>query len=148
MNDKKSDLICSTVFILFGVFLLIATPLMTTAYKNDALGSRFFPYAIATCTILIAGLQGTAAILAIRKAPEKEKYQIAWGDNLRTILFCLSAAIAVILIDKVHFLAGAFVMTTAMLLLCKERHIVRYAIVYVCCLAAYFIFTLLLKVRI
>lgn len=150
MNNKINDIICSGIFFAFGIFLLIITPMMTPAYKNDALGSRFFPYAIAVCTILVSMLQGAFAFIEARKVSqgEHEHYFIEWAPNFRTLLFCLSTVISVYMIHMVHFLVGALVMTTTMLLLIKEKSLVRYAIVYGCCVLAYFIFTYFLHIRI
>ena len=55
---------------------------------------------------------------------------------------------SILLIEKVHFLAGAFVMLTAMLLLCGVRKLLRYVIIYSCAAIAYFVFTQYFNVRI
>lgn len=148
MNKAINNLICSIIFIVFGIALLFIVPAMTPAYKNDALGSRFFPNAIAVGMIIISGIQGSLAIISLKRCEDKEEYRIKFADNLRTVLFCLSAVLTVFLIDKVHFLLGAFIMTTSMLILCREKKISHYIIVYSCCIFAYLLFSQVLHVRI
>ena len=44
MNNKINDVICASIFLIFGIVLMILTPIMTSPMKMDSLGSRFFPY--------------------------------------------------------------------------------------------------------
>lgn len=150
MKSKISDRICAGVFFLFGVFLMISIPRFTSAAKYDPIGSRFFPYAIAVCTIIVAGILAATTFVGSRYQKEsknEETVPINIRDHIRTVLFCVIVMGALFLIDRVHFLAGTAVMLTAMLLLCKVRRISRYLIVYVCAAAAYFIFTHYFNVR-
>ena len=149
MNKKINDFICAIMFLIAGIIVLIITPKMTSSFKMDDLGSRFFPYAIGVCTILVSLILGGTSLLTILKSKEKWKgYTIRWVDNLRAILYCLAVILSVFLFSKVHFLILSFVMTTALLALCKERKLLWYLIVYACTLITYFAFTMILHVRI
>lgn len=150
MKSRVLDRICAGIFFLFGVFLLITIPLFTSSAKYDPIGSRFFPYAIAVCTLFVSGILARMTFTAERyKTSDKTegKFKINKADNTRTILFCLILMVAIVLIEKVHFLAGSAVMLTTMLLLCKVRRFSRYLIVYACTIVIYFIFTRYFNVR-
>ena len=149
MNNKINDVICASIFLIFGIVLMILTPIMTSPMKMDSLGSRFFPYAIGVFTIIVSLILGISSLLSIRKNMDQVKgYNPHLHDNLRAVLYCIALLVSVWLIEAVHFLAGAFVMTTSLLLLCSERKILWYLIVYACTAVAYFAFTMLLNVRI
>lgn len=151
MRSRIQDRICAIVFLVFGAVLFFSVPHFTEAAKYDPIGSRFFPYAIAVCILVVAGLLLADTFLA-GKYREKDAleppFRVNVRDNLRTLLFCAVLLGSVLLIEKVHFLAGAFVMLTAMLLLCGVKKPLRYAIVYGCAAAAYLVFTRYFNVRI
>lgn len=150
MKSRIMDRICAGVFFLFGLFLMISIPQYTNAAKYDPIGSRFFPYAIAVCILLVSGILALTTFTADRYREsdrKEEKFQVNIGDNLRTILFCAVLMVSVILIERVHFLVGAGVMLTAMLLLCKVRRVSRYVIIYGCTVLIYFVFTRYFNVR-
>ena len=150
MKYRIMDRICAVIFFLFGLFLLVSIPQYTSAAKYDPIGSRFFPYAIAVCTLLVSGVLAVTTFTAKRyleSGQEEERFQINISDNLRAVLFCVILMAAFVLIEKVHFLAGAGVMLTAMLLLCKVKRISRYAIIYGCTVFIYFVFTRYFNIR-
>ena len=130
--------------------MLFTIPQFTSAAKYDPIGSRFFPYTIAVCTLIVSGILFYTTFASERyKESDKieEKFQINKVDNIRTILFCLILIVAIVLIEHVHFLAGSAVMLTAMLILCKVTRVSRYLIVYVCTIVIYFVFTRYFNVR-
>ena len=67
MNNKINDVICASIFLIFGIVLMILTPIMTSPMKMDSLGSRFFPYAIGVFTIIVSLILGISSLLSIRK---------------------------------------------------------------------------------
>ena len=150
MNKYKNDLICSSIFVVFGVAVLILAPLMTPSYKNDALGSGFFPKVIGACTVFVAALLGINSIIKIRRDKDsfREQYSIDLVSNLRVVLFCLVTVLAVYLVGAIHFLVGSLVLVILFLVLCGERKVSRYLIVCGCCIIAYLFFSKFLNVRI
>lgn len=150
MKYRIMDRICAAIFFLFGLFLFVSIPQYTNAAKYDPIGSRFFPYAIAVCTLLVSGVLAFTTFTAKRyleSDQKEERFQINIGDNLRTVLFCVVLMAVLVLIEKVHFLVGAGVMLTAMLLLCKVKRVSRYAIIYGCTVIVYFVFTRYFNIR-
>lgn len=151
MKSKINDRICAIIFLVFGIALYISVPIFTSGAKYDPIGSRFFPYAIAVCFVIVAGLLLIGTFTSKKteegKGEEKTPYKINVRDNVRTVLFCVLLLGSVYLIEKVHFLGGIFVMLTSMLLLCKVKKPIRYLIVYGCALLAYFVFTRYFNVR-
>ena len=151
MKSKINDRICAIIFLIFGIALYISVPIFTSGAKYDPIGSRFFPYAIAVCFVIVAGLLLIGTFTSKKteedKGEEKTPYRINVRDNVRTVLFCALLLGSVYLIEKVHFLVGIFVMLTSMLLLCKVKKPTRYLIVYGCALLAYFVFTRYFNVR-
>jgi|GEM_PF-3729684 len=155
MSRKNSinDIICSSIFLLLGVAILIITPITTMELGMDDLGSRFFPMTIGCAFIVISLLLGIPSVLAALRdkdsfAKYREGFRNNLRNNLRVIAFCFLLVLSVFFIHKVHFLLGAFTLTTSMLVLCKERKILRYAVVYACTLLAYCLFVVVLHVRI
>lgn len=150
MKSRIMDRICAAIFFLFGLFLMISIPQYTNAAKYDPIGSRFFPYAIAVCILAVSGILALTTFTAERyqESDRKEgKFQINVRDNLRTILFCVVLMAAIILIERIHFLVGAGVMLTAMLLLCNVKRVSRYVIIYSCTVFIYIVFTRYFNVR-
>lgn len=150
MKSRIMDRICAALFFLFGLFLLVTIPQYTNAAKYDPIGSRFFPYAIAVCMLLVSGVLMYTTFTAKRyleSDQKEEKFRINISDNLRSILFCVVLMAAIVLIEKVHFLVGAGVMLTAMLLLCRVKQVSRYAVVYGCMVLVYFVFTRYFNIR-
>ncbi len=151
MKSRINDRICAIVFLAFGIALFISVPRFTEAAKYDPIGSRFFPYAIAVCLLGVAGLLLADTFYAgkyRKKDAQEPPFRVNARDNLRTILFCTVLLASIFLVERVHFLAGAFVMLTAMLFLCRVKKPLRYVIVYGCAVAAYFVFTRYFNVRI
>lgn len=150
MKSRILDRICAGIFFAFGVFLMVTIPQFTNAAKYDPIGSRFFPYAIAICILIVSGVLAVTTFTSDRyreSDSKEEKFQINRNDNIRTILFCLIIMAAIALIENIHFLAGSAVMLTAMLLLCKVRRISRYVIVYACTVVVYIVFTRYFNIR-
>lgn len=150
MKSRVMDRICAGIFFLFGLFLLFSIPQYTNAAKYDPIGSRFFPYAVAVCVLIVSGVLALTTFTAERYREsdrKEEKFRININDNLRAILFCMVLMMALVLIEKIHFLIGAGVMLTAMLLLCKVKRILRYAIIYICTVLVYLVFTRYFNIR-
>lgn len=150
MKSRILDRLCAAIFFVFGLFLLISIPMYTNAAKYDPVGSRFFPYAIAVCVLIVSAILAYTTIKGERykiSDSKEENVQINKNDIVRTVLFCLILFVMLILIEKVHFLAGGAVMLTSMLMLCKVKKISRYLLIYACTIVIYYVFTKYFNIR-
>lgn len=150
MRTRITDRICAAIFFLFGLFLIISIPQYTSAVNYDPIGGRFFPYAIGACILIVSGILAWTTFRAERYKEndgKEEHFRIDISDNIRAVLFCVFLFVSLVLIEKVHFLAGVAVMLTVMLLLCKTKGILKYVIVYAGAALAYIIFTRYFKIR-
>ncbi|MGI6227279.1 MAG: tripartite tricarboxylate transporter TctB family protein [Peptococcales bacterium] len=151
MKEELKNLICSCLFLVFGVFIVISTPIFTPPMKLDPLGSQFFPYLIGFFFIVISISLGLLSLFEVVKNKNKDAFNLFntfnFKDNFRVILFCIILIISVYLIEYVHFFVGSFTLITGAMVLSKEKKAWRYAIVSVFTILSYLVFTKFFNVR-
>ena len=80
MTDKKRDLLCSVIFLAFGIFMFVQSAAIKPLMGSKDLGSGFVPKIIAGCIIVIAGVKLIMTLTRKRLKTMK----IRWADCLRS----------------------------------------------------------------
>lgn len=119
MTDKKRDLLCSVIFLAFGIFMFVQSAAIKPLMGSKDLGSGFVPKIIAGCIIVIA-----AAKLIMTLTSKKEEKKIENDEDKMGGLL----TIALLLIYSVLFNTLGFILSTMlylfaqMLILSDERN--------------------------
>lgn len=119
MTDKKRDLLCSVIFLVFGIFMFVQSAAIKPLMGSKDLGSGFVPKIIAGCIIVIAGVK---LIMTLTSKKEEKKIEND-EDKMGGLL-----TIALLLIYSVLFNTLGFILSTAlylfaqMLILSDERN--------------------------
>ena len=119
MTDKKRDLLCSVIFLVFGIFMFVQSAAIKPLMGSKDLGSGFVPKIIAGCIIVIAGVK---LIMTLTSKKEEKKIEND-EDKMGGLL-----TIALLLIYSVLFNTLGFILSTVlylfaqMLILSVERN--------------------------
>ena len=119
MTDKKRDLLCSVIFLVFGIFMFVQSAAIKPLMGSKDLGSGFVPKIIAGCIIAIAGVK---LIMTLTGKKEEKKIEND-EDKMGGLL-----TIALLLIYSVLFNTLGFILSTVlylfaqMLILSDERN--------------------------
>ena len=119
MTDKKRDLLCSVIFLAFGILMFVQSAAIKPLMGSKDLGSGFVPKIIAGCIIVIAGVK---LIMTLTSKKEEKKIEND-EDKVGGLL-----TIALLLIYSVLFNTLGFILSTVlylfaqMLILSDERN--------------------------
>lgn len=154
MNSKtKRDLISFLVFLLFGIVLWLAIPILIPGKEGFQIDSRLFPRMI---SILFMVIGGGSAIMTWLKArgedvQQEEAEETPQKDSIKGLLQVVAMAVIMVayalLIEPIGFIPTTFLAVTAVLLLERAQKVSYYIAVYAACIALYCIFKYLLFVQ-
>lgn len=154
MNSKtKRDLISFLVFLVFGIVLWFAIPILIPGKEGFQIDSRLFPRVI---SILFMVIGGGSAIMTWFKAKgediqREEAEEGPQKDSINGLLQVVMMAVIMVayalLIEPIGFIPTTFLAVTAVLVLERVKKISYYIAVYIACIALYCIFKYLLFVQ-
>ena len=145
MTDKKRDLLCSIIFLIFGIFMFVQSAAIKPLMGSKDVGSGFVPKIVAGVIIAIAAFKLITTLM--NKKPEKKIEDN--GDKMGGLLTIALLLIYSVLFDKLGFILSTMLYLFGQITLLSDernRNIPLFAgIAVVAPLAIYTLFVYVIK---